>query len=106
MAYGSQLTLKFAKDERRLDVAGSHNVRYEIVKKRIDRSSIKYRKERLTQPEHIAFVYNREREVTAYRRYFEYLLAEGSIYQDWEELELEPLQGVEGLRALRAKVSS
>jgi len=104
LAYGNCLTLKFDKDEKRLDVAGSYNVRYEIVKKRIDKSIIKNTKERLTQPGHIAIVYTRKKEAIAYYQHFEYLFTKGLIHEEWEELDLEQLQGVDGLRALRIKV--
>ncbi|TAK35947.1 MAG: hypothetical protein EPO28_13950 [Saprospiraceae bacterium] len=36
-------------DEKRLDVEGSYNVRYEIIKKRIDKALLKGTQERLTQ---------------------------------------------------------
>ena len=104
LAYGNHITLKFRMDEKRLDVDGSYNIRYEIVKKRIDKSIIKGTKERLTQPDHIAIVYTHEKEAQAHRQHFEFLSAQELIKKEWEELDLEPLQGVKGLKALRVRV--
>jgi hypothetical protein len=36
-------------DEKRFDVDGTYNARYEVVKKRIDKANIKGTKERITQ---------------------------------------------------------
>ena len=91
-------------DEKRLDVDGANDVRYEIIKKRIDKALIKGTKERLTQPGHIAIVYIHEKEAQAYCQHFELLKARNLIKEGWEELDLEPMQGVKGLRALRVKV--
>ena len=104
LSYSSPITLKFRMDEKRLDVDGSYNVRYEIVKKRIDKATVQGTKERLTQPEHIAIVYSRQQEASAYRRNLNYLAAQGMVQPEWEDLELEPMQGVDGLRALRVKL--
>ncbi|THH41212.1 hypothetical protein [Neolewinella litorea] len=104
LAYSSRLTLKFQPDQKRLDVDGSYNVRYEIVKKRIDKAVVKDTKERLTQPDHLTVIYTQDKEATAYQRHFEYLFAQGYISDQWEMLELEPLQGVKGLRALRVPI--
>lgn len=104
LAYGSCITLKFRMDEKRLDVDGSYNIRYEIVKKRIDKARILGRGERLSQQGHIAVVYTHEKEAQAYRRHFSYLSNRGLIGETCEELDLEPLPGVKGLRALRASI--
>jgi len=95
--------LKFRPDEKRLDVDGSYIVRYEMLKKRIDKATILGRPERLTQPGHIAIVYTQDQEATTYVRHLNYLAKKGYIKDGWEQLNLEPLQGVEGLRALRVK---
>jgi len=101
LAYGSLLTLKFNQDEKLLDVDGSYNIRYEIMKKRIDKSVILDTEDRLTQPNHISIVYSSEQEAENYRRHFKYLADRGLVQDKWEELELEPMAGVEGLKALR-----
>jgi len=62
--------------------------------------------ERLTQPGKIAIAYSQEHEATEYRGYLDYLLAAGFVEGDIEELELDDMQGVFGLKALRVCVSS
>ncbi len=99
------LSIRFREDEKQFDVDGAYNIRYEIVKKRIDKAIVKGTGERLTQPRKIAIVYSQNREAQEYRRYLEYLSAAGYITDEVEELELEPMQGVYGLKAMRVTVS-
>lgn len=101
LAQSNPLSIKFRIDEKKFDVDGAYNIRYEIVKKRIDKALIKGTEERLTQPEKIAIVYSQPKEAAEYRGYLEYLAARGLIYPEIEELELEDLQGVQGLKGLR-----
>jgi len=61
--------------------------------------------ERVTQPGKIAIVYSQEAEAAEYRDYIAYLQSLGSLERDVEPLDLEELQGVSGLRALRVTVS-
>ena len=105
LAYGTPITLKFRMDEKQLDVDGSYNVRYEILKKRIDKSYIQSTEERLSQPGHVAVVYMHEEEAIAYRRHFNYLAFQGYIQPDWSVFELESLPGADGLKAIRATVN-
>ena len=53
-------------DQKQFDVDGAYNVRYEIVKKRIDKSYIKGTTERLTQAGKIAIVYSNDSDATEY----------------------------------------
>ena len=99
------LSIRFRYDEKKFDVDGTYNLRYEIMKKRIDKAIIKGTKERLTMPGKIAVVYSQAAEAFEYKRYFEYLNSKKYISNDVEELDLEPLQGVQGLKALRIKVN-
>ncbi len=100
------LSIRFREDEKRFDVDGAYNVRYEIVKKRIDKAEIRGTQERLTQPGHVAIVYSQSRELAEYKRYFDYLTAAGYFVDDTqEEFLLEDMQGAYGLRALRVKVA-
>ena len=99
------LSIRFREDEKQFDVDGAYNIRYEIVKKRIDKAVIKGTGERLTQPHKIAIVYSQTREKLEYRQYLNYLAAAGYITDEIEELELEPMQGVYGLKALRVTIS-
>ena len=106
LAQSESLTIRFREDEKRFDVDGAYNVRYEIVKKRIDKAEIKQTGERLTQPGMIAVVYAQDRMAWEYRRYLEYLRASGFIEAEVEDVELKELQGVSGLRALRVRVAA
>src|SRR6266446_3799498 len=99
------LSIRFRFDEKRFDVDGAYDIRYEIVKKRIDKALIKGTPERVTQPGQIAIVYGQPAEAQEYRGYLEYLRDLGYIAGEVEEFELEELQGVHGLRALRVTVA-
>jgi hypothetical protein len=85
-------------------VDGTYNIRYEIMKKRIDKAMIKGRAERLTQPGRIAIVYSQPKEALEYREYIDYLQGSGYLTDVVEEVELEELQGIQGLKALRVTV--
>lgn len=98
------ISVRFRQDEKKFDVDGAYNARYEIVKKRIDKAEEKHSGVRITQPGHLSIVYSQAGEGREYRRYLEYLQAAGYVEAEPEELELEDLQGVNGLRALRVKV--
>jgi hypothetical protein len=100
------LAIRFRFDEKRFDVDGAYDIRYEIVKKRIDKALIKGTNERVTQPGRIAIVYSQPGEAVEYRGYIEYLQSLGYLKRGLEELELEELQGVHGLRALRVTVDT
>jgi hypothetical protein len=98
------LSIRFRSDEKRFDVDGAYNVRYEIIKKRIDKAIIRGTTERLTQPGKIALVYSHPSEAAEWREYIEYLQRLGYLTPDVEELELDELQGAQGLRAMRVSV--
>ncbi len=100
----SPLSIRFRFDEKRFDVDGAYNVRYEIIKKRIDKAVVRGTTERLTQPGKIALVYSHATEAAEWREYIEYLQRLGYLTRDVEELELDELQGAQGLRALRVTV--
>ena len=98
------LSIRFRFDEKRFDVDGAYDIRYAIVKKRIDKALINNTTERLTQPGKIAIVYSQSSEAQEYRRYLDYLQSLGYLKPGIEDVELEELQGVHGLRALRVAV--
>lgn len=104
LSYSNPFAIMFRMDEKRFDVAGAYNIRYEIVKKRIDKAHIKGTDERLTQPHKIAVIYTQDKEAKEYERYFEFMKAKGWIGNEVEYLDVEPLQGLQGLKALRVQV--
>ncbi|MGY4386144.1 hypothetical protein ACVWYN_003194 [Pedobacter sp. UYP24] len=103
--YDKPIDVSFRIDEQRFDVEGSYNIRYQMVKKRIDKAHIKGSDERLTQPGKIAIVYFNSSKAREYLGYIKILQKQGLLNNDLEYLEIEELQGVEGLKALRIGVS-
>ena len=100
----SPLSIFFSPDERHFEVAGAYDIRHEIIKKRIDKAVIKGKSERLTQPGQIALVYSQKQEGAEYLEYIDYLQATGYLKAETEDVELEDLQGAQGLKALRVTV--
>lgn len=105
LAYHSSISIRFRMDEKRFDVDGTYNARFEIVKKRIDKAHIKDTEERITQAGKITIVYSNDSEAQEYRTYIADLQAKGMLDSVIEDFELEDLQGVVGLRALRVKIT-
>lgn len=105
LVQATPLSIHFRLEEKRFDVEGAYNIRYEIIKKRIDKARVRGTGERLTQPGQIAIVYAQPREAAEYERYLEYMRSKGYLEGEIEELDLEPMQGVHGLRALRVTIS-
>jgi GAF domain-containing protein len=99
------LSIRFRFDETRFDVDGAYDIRYEIVKKRIDKALVEGTAERVTQPGKVALIYSQPGEAQEYRAYIEYLQGLGYLTDGVEQLDLEELQGVQGLRALRVQVA-
>ncbi|ASZ10957.1 GAF domain-containing protein [Chitinophaga pendula] len=106
LAHSNPIDISFRNDERRFDVEGAYNIRYEIIKKRIDKVHVKETGQRLTQPGTISIVYAYVREMEEYLKYITFLQNKGVLQEGVETLELEDLQGVSGLKALRVKVKS
>jgi hypothetical protein len=92
-------------DEKRFDVDGAYNIRYEIIKKRIDKARIKNTNQRLTQPGKIAIVYSQNKEASEYLKYIKYLQSNNYLLPTVEKLEIEDLQGITGLKALRVSIN-
>ncbi len=98
-------SIHFRFDEKRFDVDGAYDTRYEIVKKGIDKAVVEGTSDRVTQPGKIAIIYSQSPEGREYRGYIEYLQNLGYLTSEVEELDLGELQGVQGLRALRVAVA-
>ncbi|HVG41466.1 MAG TPA: hypothetical protein VM888_07620, partial [Chitinophagaceae bacterium] len=105
LAHSIPLSISFRRKERKFDVDGAYNIRYEIVKKRIDKVHIQDTDERLTQPGKIAIVYSQQREFNEYNEYINFLQAENLLTDKVEYLDLEDTQGISGLKAIRVEVN-
>ncbi|MGL1886893.1 MAG: GAF domain-containing protein [Reichenbachiella sp.] len=105
LVYNTPLSVHFRMDEKRFDVEGAYNARYEIIKKRVDKSHIKGTNERVTQPGKLAIIYSQDQDAKEYRGYLDFLSSRGYIKGEIEELALEDLSGVTGLKALRVEVA-
>ena len=104
LVYSTSLAIRFRMDEKRLDVDGTYNARYEVIKKRIDKSFVKGTNERLTQKGKLAIVYSQRKDEKEYLRYISFLKAKGYFTNNIEIVELEGVQGVSGLKAIRAEI--
>lgn len=104
LVYHSTIDIHFRLDEKRFDVHGSYNARYEIVKKRIDKAFVRGTDERITQPGKIAIVYSSPAIEEEYLGYIQTLQKKGLLANLVEKLEVEDLQGVSGLKVLRASL--
>lgn len=98
------VTIYFDLQEKKFKVEGTYNIRFEILKKRIDKACIKNTQERLTQPGTVAVVYSLDNDKEEYLQYFDYLQNLGYIKPHYGDYVLEDMQGIQGLRALRVEV--
>lgn len=99
LVHSNPLAIRFRMDEKRFDVDGAYNIRYEIVKKRIDKAYIKGTRQRLTQPGKLAIVFSQDWEAEEYLQYIQYLQSIDYLDTQVERVELEDLQGASGLQA-------
>lgn len=99
-----EIDIGFREDERRFDVEGAYNIRYHVIKKRIDKALVKGSSERVTQPGKVTIIYFNEETLYDYLQHVEHLQHTGALRKKVEYLELGELQGVSGLRALRVEV--
>jgi len=104
LVFHSSIAIRFRMDEKRFDVDGSYNARFEIVKKRIDKAHIKNTYDRIAQAGKICIVYFSDTEEKEYIYYIKLLQSENILEDDIELLEVEDLQGISGLKALRVKI--
>ncbi len=104
IAHSAPLSIRFQLSETRFDVDGTHHIRYEIMKRRLEKAQLKGADERLTQPGKIAIVYSQFREAWEYEEYIRFLQSAGYLAPEIEEVEISDLQGISGLKALRVNV--
>lgn len=104
LVYNSTLSIRYRIDEKHFDVDGTYNARYEIIKKRIDKALVKGTDERITQKGKIVIIYSNRSDEREYLRYIKYLQSKQYLGENVEMLELEDVQGVIGLKAIRVEV--
>jgi hypothetical protein len=105
LVFSAPIAIRFRMDEKHFDVDGAYNIRYEVIKKRIDKAYIKGTRERITAEGTITIVYSKSEEEEEYRRYLEILQSAGILTAEIEHLDIEDLQAVSGLKALRVGVA-
>ena len=105
LVFDKPISISFRMDERRFDVEGQESIQFEILKKRIDKVKIKDTGERLTKPGTIAIVYSNAQEIADYGEYFNFLQKNNLVAGEQEMLELEDVQSISGLKALRITVN-
>jgi hypothetical protein len=104
LVFNQPLSIRFRMDEKKFDVDGTYNARYEVVKKRVDKAFIKGTTERVTGKGKIAIVYSHKEDEIEYLRYIKFLQAKSLLDTDEEIVDLEDLQGVTGLKAIRVSL--
>ncbi|MDB4273823.1 GAF domain-containing protein [Algibacter sp.] len=104
LVFNQPLSISFRMDEKQFDVDGTYNARYEIVKKRVDKAFIKGTKERVTQKGKISIIYSQKQDEREYLRYVKFLQSKNYLDTDVEIVELQDLQAVTGLKAIRVSV--
>ena len=105
LVFGNNLSIRFRVDEKKFDVDGAYNARYEIVKKRIDKAHIKGTNERITQKGKLVIVYSQRKDEMEYLRYIKFLQSKNYLEDNIEIVPLEDLQGVVGLKAIRVDIN-
>lgn len=104
LVFNQPLSIRFRTDEKHFDVDGTYNARYEVVKKRVDKANIKGTEERATQKGKLTIVYSQQEDEDEYLQYVKFLQAKKRLANNLEILELEDLQGVTGLKAIRVDI--
>ena len=104
LVFNQPLSIRFRMDEKHFDVDGTYNARYEVVKKRVDKANIKGTNERVTTEGKITIVYSQKEDEIEYLQYIKLLQSKKILDNEIEIVELEDLQGVTGLKALRVNI--
>jgi hypothetical protein len=104
LVFNQPLSISFRMDEKQFDVDGTYNARYEIVKKRVDKAYIKGTKIRVTDKGKISIIYSQKQDEREYLRYIKFLQSKKYLDDDVEIVELQDLQAVTGLKAIRVSV--
>ncbi|MGY0391630.1 GAF domain-containing protein [Bizionia sp. KMM 8389] len=104
LVFNQPLSIRFRMDEKQFDVDGTYNARYEVVKKRVDKAFIKGTTQRVTVKGKLSIVYSQQNDENEYLQYVRFFQAKNMLGDDLEVVELEDLQGVTGLKAIRVSI--
>ncbi|WP_271770316.1 GAF domain-containing protein [Aquimarina algiphila] len=104
LVFNTSLSVRFRMDEKRFDVDGTYNARYEVVKKRVDKSKIKGTDQRVTEKGKLVIIYSQRSDEREYIKYINFLQSKNYLEEEIEIVELDDLQGVTGLKALRVNI--
>jgi hypothetical protein len=91
-------------DEKRFDVDGTYNARYEVVKNVLTKPTSKEQRKELLKKRKLPLCTTHEE--TEYLKYIKFLQFKGILEPTIEQFDVEELQGVSGLKAIRIKVSN
>ncbi len=105
LIHEQKVDISYRIDEKHFDVEGSYSIRYEVMKKRIDKVRLLNSNERLTQPGKIAIVYAHHSGYKPYLDKIKELVKAGALEKEIEYLDLEQLQGIGKLKAIRVKIN-
>ena len=106
LVHRQPLSIRFREDEKKFDVDGAYNLRYEITKKRIDKAFIKGTDERVVQPGHLAIIYSQQSDKEEYAKFIDFLIEGGYFEEEVEYFKIEDLQGILGLEGIRLKIKN
>ncbi len=104
LVFNQPMSIRFRMDEKQFDVDGTYNARYEVVKKRIDKAFIKGTQERATSKGKMTVIYSQKADEDEYMNYIKFLQSKKILDMDVEIFELEDLQSVTGLKAIRVPI--
>ena len=106
MVFSDPIAIKFRMDEKRFDVESNDDIRYELMKKRLAKAMVKNTNERLVQPHKLTIVYLNENDKSDYLNYIQFLQYKGYFFNEIEFVEVENLQDITNLQAIRLTINS